>query len=87
MQECSRCGCSGRWEGLADARREAAAAASLGYGEMAGAADVCLRSSRACPLWCSPQEDKEGFEKINMRPGKVQGAWQGRAGLGQSAVS
>lgn len=81
MQECSRCGCSGRWEGLADARREAAAAASLGCGEMAGAADVPPRSSRTHPLGCSQQEDKEGFEKINTRPGKVQGAWRGRAGL------
>lgn len=79
MQECSRCGCSGQWEGLADARREAVAAASLGCEEMAGAADVPLRSSCTRPLACSQQEDKEGFEKINTRPGKVQGMWWGRA--------
>jgi len=80
VQECSRCGCSGRWEGLADARREAAAAAaaSLGCREMAGAADVPLRSSHARPLGSSQQEDTEGFEKINTRPGKVQEV----AGLG-----
>lgn len=75
MQECSRCGCSGRWEGLADARREAAATTSLGCGEMAAAADVPLCSSCPCPLGSSQQEDKEGLEKINTRPGKVQGAW------------
>uniref|UniRef100_A0A8C3KRZ7 Crystallin beta-gamma domain containing 2 n=1 Tax=Calidris pygmaea TaxID=425635 RepID=A0A8C3KRZ7_9CHAR len=57
--------------GLADARREAVPAPSLHCEEMAGATDVPSCSKHACPLGCSQQEDKEGFKKINTRPGKI----------------
>uniref|UniRef100_A0A8B9IF21 Crystallin beta-gamma domain containing 2 n=1 Tax=Anser cygnoides TaxID=8845 RepID=A0A8B9IF21_ANSCY len=38
---------------------------------MAGVGDIAPRSSRASVLGCPQQEDKEGFEKINTRPGKI----------------
>lgn len=51
---------------------------------MAAAAHVPPRSSPARPLGSSQQEDKEGSQKINTRPGKVPGGpgWVGRPGLG-----
>ncbi|XP_009073493.1 PREDICTED: absent in melanoma 1-like protein, partial [Acanthisitta chloris] len=52
-----------------NSRREAAA--SLGCREMSGAANVPPRSSHPHPLRSSQQQDKEGFEKINTRPGKI----------------
>uniref|UniRef100_H0YS01 Crystallin beta-gamma domain containing 2 n=1 Tax=Taeniopygia guttata TaxID=59729 RepID=H0YS01_TAEGU len=47
---------------------------------MAAAAEVPPRSSPARPLGSSQHEGKEGSEKINTRPGKVQGGRWGRAG-------
>uniref|UniRef100_A0A674HVF4 Crystallin beta-gamma domain containing 2 n=1 Tax=Taeniopygia guttata TaxID=59729 RepID=A0A674HVF4_TAEGU len=62
-----------RGNGLADARREAAAAAAAPSGcrGMAAAAEVPPRSSPARPLGSSQHEGKEGSEKINTRPGKI----------------